>query len=229
MANKKGALKESLEGIGNSGMLVVISGQSGAGKDEVFNKILEHTEVEKLGFTRVVTCADRPARYGEIHGVHYHFVTPEELDIMHVTGQLVEPPLTYGTSRKATPKTELLKVLEGGMLIWRIDPSLAAQVASGDFFNGLFPEGDCVVLQKVTKVVFITASQNELEERRKKRDRDNYNPLDYQVRDKQDAKVLKEFGHHFETIIENRDGQINETVNTVVKILIGHTKPQNIN
>ncbi len=56
------------------GKLYVISGASGVGKSTVIAKLLEsHPE---LYFS--VSCTTRPPRAGEVDGVNYHFINPQE-------------------------------------------------------------------------------------------------------------------------------------------------------
>ena len=109
-----------------SGFLLVISGASGAGKDAVMASLLEHPAVKTLNLKKVVTCTDRVPRPGEIHKVHYHFVTNEKLQEMAKNGELVEEITLTGSSNKATPKSEIERLLNGEDLVWRIDPSRAA-------------------------------------------------------------------------------------------------------
>lgn len=197
------------------GKLLVISGVSGAGKDTVIEEVLKRTS-----FSRLVTCADRSPRPGEIHGVHYYFVSQEELDLMDENGELVEKPLTYGTSRKATPKKEFRKViLENKNLIWRIESSLAAHVASGKFFEEQFEPQEREILKKSTTIVFITARKEDVIKRRKARDGEKYNPKDFSLRDGQDELILKKYGHLFSNIVENKEGELEKTVDRIVKLL----------
>ena len=58
------------------GMLLVISGPSGAGKGTIFKKLLANDE--SLSFSVSVTT--RGAREGEVDGVDYFFISNEEYD-----------------------------------------------------------------------------------------------------------------------------------------------------
>lgn len=56
------------------GILLTISGQPGVGKDTIINFIIKISNFSRLpGYTT------RPPRRDEIDGLHYHFVTEEEL------------------------------------------------------------------------------------------------------------------------------------------------------
>ena len=192
------------------GFLLIICGASGAGKDAVMAGLLEHPTIKTLNLKKVVTCTDRPPRSGEIHKVHYHFVTGEKLHEMAKNGELVEEITLTGSSNKATPKSEIERLLNGEDLIWRIDPSRAAEVVSGAFFVKHFPE-HAQILQKCTTVFCVTAPKNAIEKRRKARDGANYNPNEYSARDEQELPhlhILQEKA----VVIDNPDGCLEETV-----------------
>ncbi len=207
---------EGSELIRKTGKLIVVTGTSGSGKDTVIEELLKICP----DYKRLVTCADRPPRTGETHGKEYYFVPANELDRMFKDSELVEKPVHYGTSRKATPKIEFRKVLyEGQNTIWRIEFGLAARVASGEFFDEQFSPEESQLLKEVTKVVLITASYDTIERRRKDRDKGNYNPQDYSERDRYDAEILQQFKSHFHCIIVNEDGRLEECVHQVVEYI----------
>ena len=54
--------------------LIVISGTSGVGKGTIIKNLLK-SEKHKLA----ISMTTRPIREGEKHGVHYYFVTKNEL------------------------------------------------------------------------------------------------------------------------------------------------------
>lgn len=66
---------------------LVIVGPSGAGKGTLILKLLEKYP-HILGFS--VSYTTRPMRKGEKNGVHYHFVTKEEFEIMIVKNAFIE-------------------------------------------------------------------------------------------------------------------------------------------
>jgi guanylate kinase len=206
------------------GNLVVLTGRSGSGKDAVMDALLANLEIEKLGIKRVVTCTDRPPRTNtnppEVDGLTYHFVTPEELVRMEKNGELVEPRTNTGTCFKATPKFEIERLLTGEDLIWRIDPSRAAEVATGEFFDKVFPKHS-EILKNHTLTICIVASTETIESWRKGRDKDKYNPKEYEERDTQELPHLKTL-HKYACVVENFDGKLDHTVAESLTLIQGH-------
>jgi len=197
------------------GILIIFTGTSGAGKDSVMDEFLKSPLVQKLNLKKVVTCTDRPPRPGETDGIQYHFVSSAQLQKMAEDDKLVEPITKYGTSNKATPRIEIERLLAGENLVWRIDPSRAAEVASGKFFQRIFPE-KARLLQDHTIVFFVTAPKEVIAERRKKRDLDKYDPAEYKARDDQD-QIYLDILQKKAVPIENLDEKLDEAVDIAVK------------
>jgi guanylate kinase len=211
---------ESKEKNTKTGCLFVITGASGAGKDTVMDMLLKNPAIKSLNLRKVVTCTDRCPRPGEIHGIHYHFVTNEKLRQMSNNGELVEEITPTGLSNKATPKSEIERLLKGEDLVWRIDPSRAAEVASGEFWTKNFPE-NAELLRKSTIVICVTAPKEIIEGRRRSRDGEKFNSADYSKRDEEEMphlRILREKS----VLIDNLDGRLEETINTAVILTITH-------
>jgi guanylate kinase len=202
------------------GFLLVITGASGAGKDSVMDGILGHDEIKMLGLKKIVTCTDRSPRPGEENGIHYHFVARERLIEMSEDNELVEEITATGTSNKATPKSEIERLLKGEDLVWRIDPSRAAEIASGGFFSKHFPE-HAKILQERTIVLCVTAPKEVIETRRKERDKEKYSPDEYKVRDEQELPHLKIL-YEKAVLIENSQGSLENTVKIAVEAVQKH-------
>jgi guanylate kinase len=200
------------------GILIVITGASGAGKDSVMDGVLGNPQIQKLNLKRIVTCADRSPRPGEIDGVQYHFITREKLQEMSKNEELVEPIMHTGSSGKATSKSEIERLLNGENLVWRIEPCRAADVASGSFYKRLFPE-NAESLQAHTIVLSIVAPRLEVEARRKSRDQDKYDPAEYETRDAQERPDL-EILEKYAIPIQNLEGKLDEAIDTAVKSVL---------
>ncbi|MFC8869731.1 guanylate kinase [Streptomyces sp. NPDC057148] len=104
--------------------LTVLSGPSGVGKSTVVAHMRkEHTEVWLS-----VSATTRRPRPGEQHGVHYFFVTDEEMDKLIANGELLEWA-EFAGNRYGTPRAAVLERLEAGEpVLLEIDLQGARQV-----------------------------------------------------------------------------------------------------
>ncbi|NLG36774.1 MAG: guanylate kinase [Clostridiales bacterium] len=106
------------------GLLVVVSGPSGAGKGTVCRHLLE-IRPELISSVSVTTRLPRP---GEREGVHYFFRTPEEYERMREAGEFLESASVYG-SGYATPRRFVYDHLRAGRdVLLEIDIQGALQV-----------------------------------------------------------------------------------------------------
>ncbi len=90
------------------GLLVVISGPSGAGKGTIYNRIIAETDMK-----RSISVTTRAPRPGEIDGVHYYFRTEEEYQQMIAAGEFLETAEVY-KNYYGTPKAPVFENLEQG-------------------------------------------------------------------------------------------------------------------
>lgn len=67
--------------------IAFIMGKSASGKDKIFHRMVEDTE---LGLQTIVTYTTRPMRVGETDGMEYHFVTDEQALQMKAENKIVE-------------------------------------------------------------------------------------------------------------------------------------------
>ena len=106
------------------GMLLVISGPSGAGKGTIFKKLLANDE--SLSFSVSVTT--RGAREGEVDGVDYFFICNEEYDKLLEEDAFLEHATVHG-NRYGTLKSQVQKIMDSGKsVVLDIDPQGAKEV-----------------------------------------------------------------------------------------------------
>jgi len=94
--------------IARRGIMLVVSSPSGAGKTTLTRNLLEQEE----GVSLSISVTTRARRASEIDGVHYHFLTRRQFEVMRDAGDLLEWAEVhgnfYGTPR--APVEEALKV-----------------------------------------------------------------------------------------------------------------------
>lgn len=106
------------------GLLIIISGPSGAGKGTVYNEVIKRRpEIQKS--VSVTTRAPRP---NEIEGVHYYFRTLEQYQDMIAKGEFLETASVY-CNYYGTPKAPVLEMLSKGQdVMFEIDTLGAEQI-----------------------------------------------------------------------------------------------------
>ena len=114
------------------GMLLVVSGPSGAGKGTLVSKLLE----KDPSFCFSVSVTTRCRRENEIEDVHYHFISEEEYDKLLAEDAFIEHASVHG-HRYGTLKSEVYDRMEQGQnVLLDIDPQGAREV--------MRKEKDCV-------------------------------------------------------------------------------------
>lgn len=202
----------------NTGILIVIAGAAGAGKDAVMEELLKDSKIKNLSIHKVISYTDRPMRPEEKEGVEHYFVSNKKLQELGKENKFVEPITKTGISNKATPKSEILRLIRGENLIWRIDPIRVTDILSGNFFNKVFPEY-AKDIQSHTVVFFITAPEEMLKNRRKSRDQSQYNEEAYIERQKEEEPYLKVIREKAINV-NNLDGKLQEAVDFLVQTVI---------
>ena len=113
------------------GLLLVVSGPSGAGKGTICKAILEQNDQIKLS----VSATTRKPRNGEVHGVNYFFLEKEEFTSMIEKGEFLEYAQIYDNFY-GTPKAAIMETLAKGQdVILEIEMQGARQVKK------VYPEG----------------------------------------------------------------------------------------
>ena len=106
------------------GVLVVVSGFSGAGKGTVTRRLVEEND----GYALSISATSRQKREGEEEGVHYFFKTKEEFEKLIACDELIEYAQYVG-NYYGTPKKYVEECLNKGMnVILEIEVVGALQV-----------------------------------------------------------------------------------------------------
>ena len=181
-----------------NGILVVISGPSGAGKGTIVGRIL--TELDNIGFSTSMTT--RGPREGEVDGRDYFFVTEEEFKKAIEEDAFVEYANVHG-NYYGTPKSEVASRLEQGMnVLLDIDVQGAMNVKKQ------MPEG-----------VFIFISPPSMEELRARlegRGKDSAEDIERRLKNAEgEMKLIGEYDYH--VVNDDLDTAVKEVKEIIIK------------
>lgn len=106
------------------GMLVVLSGPSGSGKDTVLEKLKQTDTV----FDKTVSATTRQMRDGEVDGVDYYFIDKSTFEEKIENGYFLEYTV-YNGNYYGTPKSEVEKHIDkGGCILLKIEVEGAGNI-----------------------------------------------------------------------------------------------------
>jgi guanylate kinase len=178
-----------------TGLLVVVSGPSGVGKDAVLATLRRlHPE-----FHYPVTATTRPQRAGEVDGRDYLFISPERFEMLVAEGGFLEHAEVYGR-RYGVPKARVRDELAAGR-----DVVVKVDVQGARTIRALAPDA---------VLVFLAApSMNELERRLRDRKTESAEQLNLRIAT---AREEMEQASWFDRVIINGTGDVEGTVAALV-------------
>lgn len=164
--------------------VVVITGQSGAGKGTLIKRLLGEFPQLELA----VSATTRPQRPGEVEGVHYYFISAEEFDHRLGEDEFLEYHVFPWGQRSGTLYSEIDRIAAAGRVcVLELETQGALNVADR-------------VAGAVT--LFITAPAAELERRLRERATESMG----EIHERLDvAKEQLQVADRFDHVIENDD------------------------
>jgi guanylate kinase len=164
--------------------VLVITGQSGAGKGTLIKRLLGLFPQLHLA----VSATTRARRPGEVDGVDYYFISDEEFDRRLAAGEFLEYHAFPWGQRSGTLLSEIERIGgEGDVCVLELETEGALAVAER--------EGRAVS-------IFITAPLEELERRLTERDTESAGEISERLRVAQEQLAV---APRFDHVIENDD------------------------
>jgi guanylate kinase len=180
-------------------LLIVISGPSGVGKDTVIQRMQERN----LPFQFVVTATTRPPRPNEVHGKDYFFYSNDEFAKMIEKGELLEHAIVYN-DYKGIPKAQVSDALASGKdVIMRLDVQGAATIRK------LCPDALMIFLSP--------QDEAEMVDRLHVRKTETPEGLNLRIATAQQEMTRL---NSFDYIVINREFHLDETVDTIISIIV---------
>jgi guanylate kinase len=180
------------------GLVFVLSGPAGVGKDAVLARLLERG----VEVGRVVTAITRPPRPNEVEGRDYYFVSREKFAQMVAAGELLEWAEYVGSPR-GTPLWSLEHTLERGHdAILKIDVDGARQVRSR------LPEAVTIFLEPPNLQILLQRMAT----------RGHDDPVEMQRRLRRAEEELA-VGPSYDYRVVNREGELERAVDEVASII----------
>jgi guanylate kinase len=164
--------------------VVVITGQSGAGKGTLIKRLLGEFPQLELA----VSATTRPQRPGEVEGVHYYFISAEEFNRRLAADEFLEYHVFPWGQRSGTLYSEIDRI------------SAASRVCVLE----LETQGALNVAERIAGAVtiFITAPADELERRLRERATESMGEIHERLAV---ASEQLEVADRFDHVIENDD------------------------
>jgi guanylate kinase len=184
-------------------LLLVISGTSGAGKDSVARALVARMTESGYPARFVITATSRPKRDNEVHGKDYLFVSKSEFERMIAQDELLEYAVVYD-QYKGIPKQQAREAMDSGNdVVMRLDVQGASTIRS--------------MVPQAILVFIATPSEKELTDRLRRRHTESPEQLRLRLQTaRQEMARIKEFDY----LVLNRNGQLKETIDTVMSIVI---------
>ena len=162
----------------------VITGQSGAGKGTLIERLLRDFPQLQLA----VSATTRARRPGEVDGVHYYFISDEEFDRRLEAGEFLEYHVFPWGQRSGTLVSEIQRIVDdGNACVLELETDGALNVAER-------------VANAVT--IFVTAPIDELERRLRERATESAGEIGERLRV---AREQLEVADRFDYRVENDD------------------------
>jgi guanylate kinase len=137
------------------GILFVISAPSGTGKTTLCENLRATPD-----FIYSVSCTTRPPRAGEVNGVDYHFLQPEDFQHRIERGEMLEYALVHGNYYGTLKETVKEALEQGTDVLLDIDVQGAMTIRKTD---------DAMLRDSLVDVFIMPPTIEELEKRLRKR------------------------------------------------------------
>jgi guanylate kinase len=182
------------------GILLVLTGPTGAGKDTLFNLLQQ----EKPSIVKIITTTTRTMRENEKQGDPYYFFPRSEFTDKIKRGIFFEWVEFRGELYGTQIETLMNAIATGNDVVWRIDAHGMRNIkdkVKKDIENSVF--------------VFLSSPFEVLRERVKRDEGDNFSKRWNETLVKWETEQYQECDY----LIENKEGELKEAVRNILAIM----------
>jgi guanylate kinase len=183
-------------------MLVIISGPSGVGKDTIIDAIRGRAREYGHDYHYVVTCTTRDRRPGEVDGVNYHFITPDEFARLRDAGEFLEANEVH-RRWYGTPRAQVRDALAAGR-----DVILKIDVQGAQVVKETIPEALLIFV--------VPPSLEDLFNRLRSRATESADELEIRQRN---AAIELARQDDYDYVVTNETGQVERTASLIDEII----------
>ncbi len=194
------------------GVLLVITGPSGVGKDTAKELFLQRNPE----FRKIVTDTTRAPRQGEIEGVSHNFFTNDQFKQRIKDGKYLEYIEVRPGEYKGTGKDSISAILGGRNVIWQIDEYAMAHIRR--IIKENMPEIAESILQKTITVYIAPEDWDQLREQYFRRD-PGANEEKFLAKLARDREMWWQYHDRYDHVVINKRGKINDTVAAIEKLV----------
>ena len=171
--------------IARRGLMLVMSSPSGAGKSTIARNLLDRDKNISLS----VSVTTRQRRQSEIEGIHYHFITKREFEVLRDSDQLLEWAEVHGNFY-GTPRAPVEQAMsEGRDMLFDIDWQGAQQLKEK-------------MRADIVSIFILPPSMKELKARLKRRAEDQESVIETRLKN---ARLEIEHWKEYDFVIVNDD------------------------
>lgn len=194
------------------GILVVITGPSGVGKDTTKELFVKRNP----DFHKIVTDTNRIPRPGEADGINHNFYSDEEFKERINQGKYLEYIEVRPGEFKGTSKEAISAILTGKNVIWQVDEYAMAHVKS--IIRENMPDIADSILCKTVTIYIAPEDWDQLREQYFCRD-NNADEEKFLIKLARDREMWWQYHDRYDHIVINKRGKINDTVAAIEKLV----------
>ncbi|OGO69224.1 MAG: guanylate kinase [Chloroflexi bacterium RIFCSPLOWO2_02_FULL_71_16] len=181
-----------------SGLLVIISAPSGAGKDAVIDGLLRELDDARL----YVTATSREPRPGEIHGRHYFFYSPQKFREEIEQGNFLEWSVVHGEYKGVRGDAVADALRHSRIVLVKPDPQGMRKL------KAVLPEALTIFIQP--------PSLESLRKRLVGRGTETLESLELRMKN---AEIEMAAAPEYDHMVVNDDGKLDDTVRQIAEIV----------